>query len=380
MPLTLYSYLAAEILAPFFASLLILNGVLFTGRIMQLVDLIFTMNISLADFIRLCIFISPKLLLFSIPMASSIAVIIAFIRLVNDNEIIALKAAGVSLYKMLPPIIVFALCTSLFTGFVATKFIPAGSVSMHNLFVKLATEKINNGIQAKRFSDNTGNIVLYVNHVNAETKSWSGVYLSDLRDKNHPITILAKSGSLTPHMADMYLSMDLHDGSLHRADGDITQTINFKDYKINLPVKAPKSISGQNLSKSSMTQKELLDAAKDKASNSKGKHFLSEYHKRLALPVGCFILTLLGLSLALRAQPGQRNTALPLGIGFFLLYFISLTMAENLSGHSILPVGLIMWLPNVIFAIIMIAITTITANEKWQHLFVFNRFHRPKPL
>ena len=375
MPLILYSYLAAEILAPFFASLLILNGVLFTGRIMQLIDLIFSMNISLADFIRLCFFISPKLLLFSIPMASSIAVILAFARLVNDNEIIALKAAGVSLYKMLPPVIIFATCTALSTGFIATKFIPAGSLAMHNLFVKLATEKINNGIQAKRFSDNTGNLILYVNKVNLETKQWQGVYLSDLRDKNHPITILAQGGSLTPHMEDMYLSMNLHNGSLHRENSTITQTINFRDYTINVPVQAPKSISSQNLSKSSMTQTTLLrSAAKFKAGSNKRAHFLSEYHKRLALPAGCFILTLLGFSLALRSRPGQRNSALPLGIGFFLLYYISLTMAENLSIDTIIPVGLIMWLPNFIFGGISTFIIFITANEKWQDFQLLNPF------
>ncbi len=50
MPLILYSYLAAEILAPFFASLLILNGVLFTGRLMQVIDMIFTLNIEAVDF------------------------------------------------------------------------------------------------------------------------------------------------------------------------------------------------------------------------------------------------------------------------------------------------------------------------------------------
>ena len=52
MPFILYSYLAAEILAPFFASLLIVNGVLFTGRIMQIIDMIFGLNIGFADFLR----------------------------------------------------------------------------------------------------------------------------------------------------------------------------------------------------------------------------------------------------------------------------------------------------------------------------------------
>ncbi len=367
MPLLLYSYISAEILAPFFASLLILNGVLFIGRLMQVVDLIFAMNIGLTDFIRLCVYLSPKLLLFSLPMASSIAVIIAFTRLTNDNEIVALKAAGVSLYKMMPPVILFAACTALITGYSAVHFIPAGSTAMNNLFIKLATEKINSGVRARRFSDNTGALVIYAEEVTPRTRAWKGVYISDLRDKAHPVTIIAARGTLTPHLDRMYISLSLDNGTMHRTDGRLTQTIKFAHYNINLPVKPPKLIAGVGTSRSSMTQEALLKAAHNPAKTpAQRAEFLSEYHKRLALAGGCFILTILGMPLALRGRPGRRNLALPVGIGFFLLYFICLSIAESLTMTTILPVGLIMWLPNIILGFITIIITRSTAAEGWQ--------------
>ena len=81
MPILLYIYLGTEILAPFFASFLILNGILFLGRLVPFLDIIFNYNIGLVDFIRLCSYILPNLMLFSIPMASMIGVIIAFTKL-----------------------------------------------------------------------------------------------------------------------------------------------------------------------------------------------------------------------------------------------------------------------------------------------------------
>lgn len=370
MPLILYSYLLTEILAPFFASLIILNGVLFTGRLMQIIDLIFELNIGLADFIRLGAFLLPNLLLFSIPMASTMAVIIAFSRITSDNEMIALKASGLSLYRMLPPIALFALCTALLTGFFSTRLIPAGSMAMKNLFIKLATEKIDKGIQAKRFSENTGDTVLYVNEVDRDTGNWSGVYLSDLRDKKNPLTVVARYGSLSPHLENMYITLQLEKGTLHRSAGEISQTIQFDTYTINMPVEPPQAIGGQSMtevSKNDLGQAGLLEYAERYGRKSiNGISFLIEYHQRLVLPVGCFILSLLGLPIALKSKAGSRNIGVPLGLAFFIIYYVFVTAAKGLCDTSTLPVAVIMWAPNVIFGLLTTAILAITAAEKWE--------------
>ncbi len=383
MPLILYSYLAAEILAPFFASLLILNGVMFTGRLMPIIDLIFTLNIGAADFIRLCAYMTPNLMLFAIPMASSLGVIIGFSRLTADNEMIALKASGLSLYKMLPPVLIFALCTALLTGFFSTKLIPAGTVSMKNLFMKLATEKIKEGIQENRFSENTGDIVLYVDTVDRDSKKWEGVYLSDLRDKKNPITVLAQNGSLEPHLDKMFITLDLQDGTLHRSTGDTTQTVKFERYLINIPVTPPKAIGGDSTSritKHDLTQTQLLEYAERYGPRTlNGVSFLVEYHKRIVLSAGCFILSLLGLPIALKSRAGSRNIGIPLGLGFFILYFVVVSAAKSMCDTSELPVALIMWSPNLIFGLLTFAILIVTASEKWDKVWqLFSPFSRKR--
>jgi lipopolysaccharide export system permease protein len=370
MPLILYSYIAAEILAPFFGSLIVLNGILFTGRFMQVIDLIFRFDIGLADFIRLCAYLLPNLLLFSSPMASTMAVIIAFSRMNNDNEILALKAAGVSLYKMLPPIVVFGVCASLCTFSISTRLIPAGSISMKSLFFKLVSIKTEKGIiQEKRFSEHTGDLVLYVDSVEKDTKTWSGVYISDLRDKDNPITVLAQHGSLSSHLDQMLMTLDLADGSMHRTLNGSTQTISFENYTTNLPIEPPKSIGGisySEVTKSDLNQTELLRYADKYGRDSKlGIPFLVEYHLRLVLSVGCFILSLLGLPIAFKSQVGSRNLGIPLGLGFFVLYYVTVTAAKGMCGNSTLPVYVIMWMPNLVFGLVTLTIIYMTASEKW---------------
>ncbi len=369
MPFILYSYLTAEILAPFFASLLIVSGVLFTGKLMQIVDMIFALNIGFADFLRLCAYIAPNLLLFAIPMAGTLGVIIAFTRLSTDNEIIALKASGLDLYRLLPPVFLFALATALLSGFLSTQMIPAGNIAMKSLFVRLATEKIAKGIQEKRFSEGTGNIVLYVDKIDPKTQKWQGVYLSDLSDKENPVTVISKSGNLASHMENMYVSLDLEDGTMHRSENNITQTIEFDRYQINIPIDPPKSIDNtprNQLDKKTLSQAELLvQVEKFGAKSRKGNNYLIEYHKRIVLAAGCFILCLLGLPIALRSKAGQRNIGIPLGLVFFILYFVAITGAKGVCDNSSLNAGFVMWLPNIVFAIITLTVIFITANEKW---------------
>ncbi len=124
MPLILYTYIITETLALFFASLAILTGILFLGRLIPIFDLIVDFGIEFPDFVRLCSFLVPNLFLFAIPMASMLGVILCFTRMANDNELIALKAAGIGLYRMLPAVIIIAFSTSLFTAYFSTSLIP----------------------------------------------------------------------------------------------------------------------------------------------------------------------------------------------------------------------------------------------------------------
>lgn len=366
MPILLYTYLATEMLAPFFASLLILNGILFLGKLVPFLDIIFNYGIDFPDFIRLCAYIIPNLLLFSIPMASMIGVIIAFTKLSNENEIMALKAAGIGLYKMLPPVLIFALFTASLASLSSIHLIPSSNTAMRKMLFQLAKEKIDKGLKEKQFSEGINNVVLYVDTIDKKNM-WHGVYVADLRQPKAPLAIVARSGSLDARIEDMFLTLRLQDGTMHRSVDDLTQTIQFKTYTLNLPIESPKTVDGNSTShagKGELSLKELRDMADEKGTESPGGlTLLIEYHKRLALPVGCFILSLLGLPLALQSRPGQRSYGFPIGLSLFILYYILITAAKSMSENQTIPLMAAMWGPNVIFAALACSLIRASALE-----------------
>ena len=368
MPFLLYTYLATEILAPFFASLLILTAILFLGRLAPMFDVILDFGVNIPDFIRFCAYLLPNMLLFILPMAAMIGVIIGFGRMVADNEVIAMKAGGIGLYRMLPPVIIFAVVAAGATALVSTTLIPAGNTATKQILFRLAKEKIDNGLKEKQFSESLGDMVIYVDKVDPKSRELHGMHVSDLRNPKAPITIIARSGKLQARMESMEILLEMANGTLHRASGDRSQTIFFNKYTLKVPLKEPQAVLGESaggINKGRLNQHELLARAKKLGKKSPiTASLLTEYHKRLAMPVGCFILSLLGLPLALYTRHGRKPLGLPLGLGFFILYYALLTGATGYAENSAALVAPLLWLPNLLFGALTLFFIRQVAAEK----------------
>lgn len=364
MPRLLYTYLINQVLAPLYASLIILTSILFLSKLIPILDIILDYNIRLADFIRLYAYFSPQLLLFALPMASMMGVILGTTHINNENELMVLKASGISLYRMLPPVILVALGTALLTGIFSVYLIPAGNKAKVELAFQLAKERVERSMHEKRFSESLGDIVLYADKIDMETKTWNGVYISDMRDSRHPVTIISKTGIVNADTAAGTLSIALMEGILNRATSDAVQTIDFERYDMNLPLETPETNPLAKTGKATMLQSELLAEADRLGKNTpEAATYLNEFHKRLALPVSCFILTLLGFPLGFLSGSRHRTIGIPLGLASFILYYVMLTGAKTVSESQAMPAAMAMWLPNVVFLIITVLFIRSVASE-----------------
>ena len=128
MKRTLYRYLLKELAPVFFLGLVGFTFILLTGRILQLTELFVNKGVPLGYILKLLSFLLPSFLSLTIPMATLLSVMLVFNRLSSDNEVTALKASGISLYQMMPPVLVFA-----FFAFLATTLLALYAVPKANL-------------------------------------------------------------------------------------------------------------------------------------------------------------------------------------------------------------------------------------------------------
>ena len=374
MPKLLNTYLINQVLAPFYASLIILTSILFLSRLIPILDIILGYNIGLVDFFRLYAYFTPQLMLFALPMSGMMGVILGTTALNNENELMVLKTSGISLYRMLPPIILVALSAALLTGLFSIYLMPAGKKAKVELAFQLAKEKIERSIPEKRFSESLSDIVLYAESIDQKTRTWKGVYISDMKDPRHPITIISESGIISADSTRGTLSISLQNGVLIRPSADAVQTINFKGYDMNLPLETPTSNPLAKVDETTMLQSELLAEADRKGRNSReAATYLIEFHKRLALPVSCFILTLLGFPLGFLSGPRHKTIGIPLGLAVFILYYVLLTGCQIMSESMLLPAGIAIWLPNLLFLILTMLFIKSVAREG--HTLYLEKFH-----
>jgi lipopolysaccharide export system permease protein len=306
-------------------------------------------------------------------MASMMGVILGTTQINNENELMVLRASGISLYKMLPPVIIVALSTALLTGFFSIYLIPAGNRAKVELAFQLATEKIERAMHEKRFSESLGDIILYADRIDSQNQNWDGVYISDMRDQKHPITIVSETGKISSNMETGIISIALNNGTMHRSNVDTVQTIDFTRYEINLPLETPQTNPLAKIGRSTMSQGELQAEAMRLGKNSRGASFLNEYHKRLALPIGCFILTILGFPLGFLSGARHKTIGISLGLATFILYYVFLTAAKTISESLVMPAAIAMWLPNLIFLLLTIFFIQKVANET--HTLFMEKFY-----
>ncbi len=367
IPKLLYSYLATEMLAPFFASFVVMNSVFFLVKLIPFLNVVLELEISFVDFLRLFFYLFPNMFLYSIPMAAMMGVIISFTRLAADSEILAFKASGVSLYQMLPPVILVSAAISILTGYFSAALIPKSEIAMKQLMFQVAKEKIDKGIKENQFTEALGDLVVYVDSIDKETGKWSNVWVSDMRGQVTPIITMAQFGSMEAQVDNMLVTIILENGSLHRPDGFRSQIIGFDKYTINIPLQPPTILDGEDVTKldvSALTMTQLSESiGNSRIENKQRRDMQIHYHKRLVLPVGCFILSLLGMPLGLQAGPGRKAAGVPLGLAFFILYYILFTVGKNAAGDTTLPVAPLLWMPNGVFSIITLYYIKQTAKE-----------------
>src|ERR1700690_1880858 len=110
------NYILKECLQPFTLSISVLTSVFLLGFLPQLADKVINNGVSLTAMGQVFLYNVPILLGYTLPIACLITVILALGHMSSENEILAMRASGIHLFRLLVPITVvgIALCLVVF--------------------------------------------------------------------------------------------------------------------------------------------------------------------------------------------------------------------------------------------------------------------------
>jgi lipopolysaccharide export system permease protein len=361
-------YLFLEMLPPFFINLAFFSFIFLMKQILEITDMIVNHKVGIVPVFLLLAYTMPYFLQYIIPMSIMMAVLMALLRMSSDNEIMALKAGGVSIYRLLTPVLIFSLSGTLITGYMTIIGVPLGAERFKTLLFDVAAANLKVSLKERTFNDNFKQIMLYVNKIDSQSGELHNVLIEDSRTSGGNNTVVARSGRLYGEPKEMVYHLRLYDGTISQVDmrNQSSHTINFETYDIRLDLKealSHRSMAGKRPDEMRLSNlRDYLKAVEGDKSRYLGA--LLKYHKKFSIPVACLAMGLLAVPLGIQARNSKKAVGIGLGLFFFLLYYILLSAGTAFGENGSYPPVVGMWMPNVILGGFGIYLLILSAKEK----------------
>ena len=351
---TLCRYLVAEVVPPFFLGLLAFTFILLVGRILRLIELVVTRGVPLFQIGKLFALILPTFLEMTVPMAFLLAILLGLGRMSNDQELLAMKASGVSAPQILGPIALVALVVALITLGLTMVARPAANFALKRELYNIARSRVGTALREKVFNDDFPQILIYVEEIVPPGNSAQGVLIVDKRDQTREDIILGKVARITTDEETNTLGLRLFDGSVYERERNrpgFSQTrFNIYDLKFDLD-ELVGPVRQKEAGPKEMPLTELLNAIETKGSGGdKTIAERMELHQRIAFAFVPLVFCLLGVSLTLlpRTSRANRSWGFMLCTFWLMTYYTLLSLGKALGDKSILHPIPALWLPNLV--------------------------------
>jgi len=351
-------YLFYEVLVNFGVGIFVFSFSTLMAQVFKLTEMVINKGFGLGDTVKFLGFLIPSLLMFVIPMALLLGILIALGRMCADGEIIALKASGVSLSQIYRPILVVSVMAFLISNFFTLYLGPKANLSLKRLVFDIARTKAEVGIKERVFNSDFEGLMLYVNRVPPSGGKLEGVIVSDTRQTKEPSTIVAKEGYLISNPEKLEVTLQLKNGSLHRLNpkDKSYQKIDFATYnlKLNLQEEATGK-TGLEKKRKEMSVTELWHLSQKYKGNPR-KYYpaLTDLHSRFAIPFACLVFGALAVPLGIFLPRTGRAYGFVISLLVILIYYILFSLGENLGNLGVIHPMVAMWFPNLFFFLLAI--------------------------
>jgi lipopolysaccharide export system permease protein len=346
-------YLLREMLPPFSITLIFFLFIFLMTKLLEVTNFVVNYDVEVWVIGLMLLYSVPFFLQFVIPMAVMMGILLAFLRLSSDNETVAMKACGISVYRVLSPALAFSLLGSLATAWVTIYAMPWGSTSIKQMTLKLAASSLEIGLKERSFNDQFEDVVVYVSEVAPHSGTLRHLFIEDRRNPKVISTIIAPEGRLYKSTAALSAHLQLKNGSITQVDlaTRSANTVRFDRYDLRLSLQLDtlsEKTDGKHRTEMSLSEmRNYLKRYKNRDSHY--YRTLMDYHKKFSIPLAGLVLGIMAVPLGFQSGGARRSYGVGLGLTLFLLYYILLTAGWTYGKTGDVPPLVGMWAPNVVF-------------------------------
>ncbi|MFA7361816.1 MAG: LptF/LptG family permease [Candidatus Kapaibacterium sp.] len=224
----IYKYILKAHAGPFVFSLMTLMFLFLFQFLIKSIDQLVGKGLSLWIIIQLISLNLAWMVTLAVPMAVLVSTLMAFGGLSSTNEITIIKAGGISLKKLMIPVMMFAILVTYLMVLFNNDVLPEANHQARILLQDISKTKPTFILEAGKFSDDIGGARILVKKTFENSNNLEGVFIYDYSNPEIRNVISAESGDISFTSDFKYIIMNLRNGEIHQTNiNDLT-----KDYKV----------------------------------------------------------------------------------------------------------------------------------------------------
>lgn len=352
-------YLFGELLVPFLFGVGIFTALgVSLGNLFYLVNQVIDKGLPIADAMQVMLLNIPQFVAYSFPTSALLSTLLTFSRLSSDSELVALKSCGVTVYRMIIPVMVF--CT-LLTGLLFVfneNLVPAANYQAKTTLNR-ALDRADRNFREEDILYQEFEKVIRPNGREGEMMSRLFYAKEFDGDQMKGLTILDFSrGELSQIISAKTAVWDpdtsvwnFYDGTIYAVspDGSFRNIIKFTEQTLQIP-RGPLDLASESRDYGEMNIAQSLDyleVIRQSGDIDKIRELQVRIQQKYALPFTCIAFGLVGAALGAQLRRTGRATAFAVSIVLLFAYYLLAFLTGAIAQVGVMPPILGAWLPNI---------------------------------
>lgn len=324
-------YIFKQFIPPFIFGLLIFTFSVTINRILLLTQMVLNKGVGIAAVLELASLTIPDFMIITLPISFLLAVLTVFGKMTQDNEIMALKASGISVFKLTKSALLFALIPTAFSILFAFYMAPRFNFFFRVLAVKEFKKAALSTLKKNNFTNKFGKIRIFVKNVDAGNSTLKGIFMIN-NMHNRPETLIARTGSIVYNQKQNMLYFYLKNGTIQNQNPNSKNfwILHFKSYKINIKLKGI-PFPNKNGSVHFMTFSRIVTKYLSEKNVKLKNLYLVYMYKKLAIPLATILFVFIGMPLGMFLEKRSLFMAIFYTIIIVVAYYILFTTGFYIS-------------------------------------------------
>ena len=218
----IYKLVLKSYLGPLVATFFIVQFVLMMNFVWRYIDELTGKGLDVSTIAELLACATANMIPLGLPLSMLLSAIMAMGNLGEHFELLAMKSAGMSLPRILRPLIILVGCIAIGGFFITNNLVPAANKRMYEILYDIREQRQDMDFQDSMFFNGLPNMSIRVGHQDDKTKLVTDVVIFDTRATNGDMTTtIADSGYISLSDDKSFLYVTLYNGDTYEHSRNI---------------------------------------------------------------------------------------------------------------------------------------------------------------